>query len=48
MQYLNQSDDIWRASAPYSDASLFKCLWIQLKGYIEMANYMDFRSSQRL
>ena len=23
MQYLNQSDQIWRASAPYSDIFLF-------------------------
>ena len=27
MQYLNQSDETWHASVPYSDIYLFKVSW---------------------
>ena len=47
MQYLKQSDEIWSASAPDSDIyTYFKFHETLFRGYLVIANYMDFISIQ--
>ena len=49
MQYLNQSNETWRASAPNSDIYIhFKFHEIRFRGYLVIANYMDFKSIKGL
>ena len=45
MQYLNKSDETWRASAPYSDIYIYFIFnEIRFRDYLVKANYMDYRS----
>ena len=49
MQYLNQSNETCRTSAPYSDIYIcFKFHEIRFRGYLVIAYFMDFQSIQGL
>ena len=47
MQYVNQPNETSPASAPYSDI-YFKFHETLFRGYLVIANYMDFQSIQGL
>ena len=48
MQYLNQSNETSRASAPQVIYIYFKFHEIRFRSYLVIANYMDFKSIQGL
>ena len=39
MQYLNQCNETWRVSAPYSDIYLFEISWNSVQRYLVIAYY---------